>query len=259
MESLLLNNSIPDDSDRCVPKRTSEPSVAGKNWQRLLQKYREDPSKCSPTTALQASNDPESFIRLIRDRPSIHNYTSLRHRLTNDCDRQWMLRFLGLGGLELLYLSQKRVSQQDQFNIANIYAQLEIVSCVKAVMNSETGLEYIIDDPEYTRKLATALNAENVSVKKQVFELLSALCLYSQEGYVRAIDALENYKETNDCRYRFSFIVDELDLAEALTYKTTIVAFINCILIATEDIEQRVRLRNEFIGLKLLDVLSKLR
>ena len=31
-------------------------------------------------------------------------------------------------------------------------------------------------------------------IKKQVFELLSALCLYSERGYRLAIDALENYK-----------------------------------------------------------------
>lgn len=40
----------------------------------------------------------------------------------------------------------------------------------------------------------SALDTDNVMVKKQVFELLSALCVYTAEGYARAIDALENYK-----------------------------------------------------------------
>jgi hypothetical protein len=31
-------------------------------------------------------------------------------------------------------------------------------------------------------------------VKKQVFELLSALCVYNAEGYNRALEALEFYK-----------------------------------------------------------------
>lgn len=31
-------------------------------------------------------------------------------------------------------------------------------------------------------------------VKKQVFELLSALCLYSSRGYYLALDAFENYR-----------------------------------------------------------------
>ncbi len=39
-----------------------------------------------------------------------------------------------------------------------------------------------------------ALDTNNAQVKKQVFELLSALCVYSAEGYNRALEALEHYK-----------------------------------------------------------------
>ncbi|KAG8318052.1 FH2 domain-containing protein 1 [Homalodisca vitripennis] len=38
------------------------------------------------------------------------------------------------------------------------------------------------------------LDTSNVTVKKQVFELLSALCVYNSDGYERALDALEHYK-----------------------------------------------------------------
>jgi hypothetical protein len=39
-----------------------------------------------------------------------------------------------------------------------------------------------------------ALDTGNATVKKQVFELLSALCVYNTEGYNRALDALQHYK-----------------------------------------------------------------
>jgi hypothetical protein len=39
-----------------------------------------------------------------------------------------------------------------------------------------------------------ALDTPNVTVKKQVLELLSALCVYNADGYARALDALEHYK-----------------------------------------------------------------
>jgi hypothetical protein len=39
-----------------------------------------------------------------------------------------------------------------------------------------------------------ALDTNNVLVKKQVFELLSALCVYSSDGYKLALDSLESYK-----------------------------------------------------------------
>ena len=44
--------------------------------------------------------------------------------------------------------------------------------------------------------VCAALDTTNIQVKKQVFELLSALCVYNAEGYNRAIEALEFYKVT---------------------------------------------------------------
>lgn len=49
-------------------------------------------------------------------------------------------------------------------------------------------------------------------------------------------------------RYRFSLIVNELRMAELVPYKTTLMAFVNCIIVANEELEDRSRVRNEFIG-----------
>lgn len=61
-------------------------------------------------------------------------------------------------------------------------------------MDSRIGLDFIVENPEYIRKLAAALDTNNVTVKKQVFELLSALCVHNEEGHARALDTLEHYK-----------------------------------------------------------------
>lgn len=53
---------------------------------------------------------------------------------------------------------------------------------------------------------------------------------------------------TKGQRYRFSLIINELKNAEVVPYMTTCLAFMNTILIATEDFDERVRLRNEFAG-----------
>ena len=42
--------------------------------------------------------------------------------------------------------------------------------------------------------IVSALDTNSSQVKKQVFELLSALCVYNAEGYNRALEALEHYK-----------------------------------------------------------------
>lgn len=43
-----------------------------------------------------------------------------------------------------------------------------------------------------------ALDTSNVMVKKQVFELLAALSMFSAEGYRLALDALDHYKVSVD-------------------------------------------------------------
>uniref|UniRef100_A0A1B6D1V3 FH2 domain-containing protein n=1 Tax=Clastoptera arizonana TaxID=38151 RepID=A0A1B6D1V3_9HEMI len=126
-------------------------------------------------------------------------------------------------------------------------------------MESRIGLDYIVDNPEYTAKLAAALDTNNVTVKKQVFELLSALCVYNSEGYARALDALEDFKNLKCERYRLKIVVSELQEAAAVDYQTALVAFINCLIISTPQLHDRIRIRNEFIGLKLLPVLNNLR
>lgn len=64
-------------------------------------------------------------------------------------------------------------------------------------MDARIGLDYIVENQEYIEKLGTALDTSNTTVKKQVFELLSALCAYSTEGYDRALETLEHYKVSN--------------------------------------------------------------
>ncbi|XP_070554542.1 inverted formin-2-like [Ptychodera flava] len=89
-----------------------------------------------------------------------------------------------------------------------------------------------------------------------VFEILSALSVYSMDGCKMAIDALEYYKKEKNQVHRFSIVIDELKASENLTYSTTLIAFINSLLISTDDSEERHRLRNEFIGLGFLDIIG---
>ncbi|XP_074112850.1 FH2 domain-containing protein formin 3 isoform X1 [Cotesia typhae] len=126
-------------------------------------------------------------------------------------------------------------------------------------MDSNVGLDYIVDNPDYCKKLASALDTACTSVKKQVVELLSALCVYSQDGRQRAIDTLHIYQDKKSERYRLRVIVDELQKTTTEDYQAALLAFINCLVISTAVLKDRVRIRNEFIGLKLLPILNDLR
>ncbi|WAQ98975.1 FHDC1-like protein [Mya arenaria] len=64
---------------------------------------------------------------------------------------------------------------------------------------------------------------------------------------------------TRKQKYRFSVLVEELRHTESLGLKTTILEFINCIIIYTDRLSERIRIRNEFYGLRLQEVLNQLK
>lgn len=49
-------------------------------------------------------------------------------------------------------------------------------------------------------------------------------------------------------KWRFSVIVDEVCGADDVVYKTTLLEFINCLIIYAETTEERIRIRNELFG-----------
>uniref|UniRef100_A0A2M4CIH1 Putative rhoa gtpase effector dia/diaphanous n=1 Tax=Anopheles darlingi TaxID=43151 RepID=A0A2M4CIH1_ANODA len=126
-------------------------------------------------------------------------------------------------------------------------------------MDARIGLEYIIENNDYVNKLGLALDTNNVTVKKQIFELLSTLCAFSGSGYKRAIETLEHYKSIKGERYRLNLVVSELDKATTLEYQIALLAFVNCVIISAGSLKDRIRMRNEFIGLNLIPVLNNLR
>ncbi|XP_021930222.1 formin-like protein 5, partial [Zootermopsis nevadensis] len=60
-------------------------------------------------------------------------------------------------------------------------------------------------------------------------------------------------------RYRFEVLISELKTAESDVLRSTLLAFVNCLVFGCEDLHQRDRIRNEFLGLGLGGVLSELR
>ena len=49
-------------------------------------------------------------------------------------------------------------------------------------------------------------------------------------------------------RYRFSIIINEIRHSELIQYQTTVLAFVNALLMCTADFNERRAIRNEIIG-----------
>ncbi|XP_051816595.1 inverted formin-2-like isoform X2 [Acanthochromis polyacanthus] len=217
-------------------------------------------TSADPDATLEANlenADPELCIRLLQV-PTVVNYSGLRRRLEAS-DQSWMVQFLELHGLDLLMEALERLSGRGCARIADTLLQLTCVSCVRAVMNSSAGLHFIMDNEGYVRTLTYALDTSNVMVKMQVFELLAALTLFDPQGHLLVLDALENYKSLKKQQYRFSVIMNELHGTNNIPYMVTLMSMVNVLVFGQEDLRKRDRLRQEFIGLQLLDLLPRLR
>ena len=160
------NRDVRGDHGHLVIPQISVRGTATQRWTRLLQNARRSgaagqsgvrlatPSDPHYQTLDPAKQDPVSYIQLIQSGPYVQSYTWLKRKLTH-CDSSWMLRFLELDGLGILYAALRKLTERGHLSIAHAYAQVECVACFKAVMNSQAGLDYIIDDTEFIRKLAT--------------------------------------------------------------------------------------------------------
>uniref|UniRef100_A0A8C7QVC2 Inverted formin, FH2 and WH2 domain containing n=1 Tax=Oncorhynchus mykiss TaxID=8022 RepID=A0A8C7QVC2_ONCMY len=233
-------------------------SASKGKWEALKEHLTSSPP--DPDAHLEANlenADPELCIRLLQV-PTVVNYSGLRRRLEGS-DQDWMVQFLELNGLDLLMEALERLSGRGCARIADAILQLTCVACVKAVMNSSAGLHFILDNEGYVRTLSQALDTSNTMVKMQVFELLAALTMFNPQGHHLVMDALDHYKSVKIHQYRFSVIMNELHATDNVPYMVILMSVVNVIIYRVQDLRKRDKLRKEFIGLQLLDLLPKLR
>lgn len=98
----------------------------------------------------------ELFVKFLRI-PSAKNYSSLQKKLQN-CTPEWMTEFLQINGLASLFEVIEKLSDRGFARFSDVFVQMECVRCVKAVMSSKTGLEYVAQSPESVYQLAKGMH-----------------------------------------------------------------------------------------------------
>ena len=137
-------------SSRPQLSKMSVKEGAQRKWAALKEKL--GPQDSDPTEANLESAEPELCIRLLQV-PSVVNDSGLRKRLEGS-DGGWMVQFLEQSGLDLLLEALARLSGRGVARIADALLQLTCVSCVRAVMNSQEGIRYILSNQAYVRQLS---------------------------------------------------------------------------------------------------------
>ena len=102
-----------------------------------------------------ANCDAATCVDLLRN-PAVENIFRIKN-LMQDANKEWLEDFLILDGLDVLFETLELLKDRGTSYIYNANLQLQVVMCVRAVMNSESGLEHIINSDNYTRKLAKGM------------------------------------------------------------------------------------------------------
>jgi len=92
---------------------------------------------------------PEFCVRLLKS-PTVQNYHGIREKLKSSSS-DWMSEFLESDGMEVLLGALERLSSKKLF--VNAVMLLECTCCIKTVLNSKAGLEFMIGNREFTRRL----------------------------------------------------------------------------------------------------------
>ena len=111
-------------------------------WARALRLFQ--PAPVTVETESLEGADPELCINLFQRGV---NFIGVRDRL-KAADQDWMESFLEQGGLFTLFDMLQSLKESGIDPVDAAVKVLDCVACIKAVMNSQVGLEYII----YTTK-----------------------------------------------------------------------------------------------------------
>lgn len=125
------------------------------SWRVARKLVREETKPFTEGTSLEGA-DPELCILLLHRGL---NFSGLKSRLRT-ADQQWMEAFLEQGGLSAIFDAMEALGQKGFSSMVDAMRQLDCVACVKAVMNSSFGLDFIIHYPEkkYVRKLGEGMH-----------------------------------------------------------------------------------------------------
>ena len=91
--------------------------------------------------------------------PSVHKFAALKKKLKN-AHKDWVQSFLDNGGLDVLLDCVDDIGTKRVNLLSDALLLLECVSCIKRLVNNQSGVAYLVQHGSYTRnssKVRTAV------------------------------------------------------------------------------------------------------
>ncbi|KAJ3281050.1 Diaphanous, partial [Borealophlyctis nickersoniae] len=180
----------------------------------------------------------------------------------------WVKDFVTAGGLPILLNILKGLCGVENPTKDHRDALLHCTRAVRAQMNNTYGLQATMSHPDGINILALVLTSPVLKAQTIALEVLAAVCFVPPDGHALILRAMEycvGVRKKGGKRFEGlvrslgAETVGDEDAALYLEYQIACLSFINAIVNSPEDLEFRVCLRNEFMGLKIVDILPALR
>ncbi|XP_076728093.2 protein diaphanous homolog 3 isoform X4 [Callospermophilus lateralis] len=216
----------------------------------------------SKTGSLKSSQQisPQEFIYELKmgseDERLVTYLESLRVSLTSN-PVSWVESF-GHEGLGLLLdILEKLINGKIQEKVVK-KNQHKVIQCLKALMNTQYGLERIMSEERSLSLLAKAMDPKHPSMMTDVVKLLSAVCIVGEESILEEVlEALTSAGEERKID-RFSSIVEGLR-HNSVQLQVACMQLINALVTSPDDLDFRLHIRNEFMRCGLKEILPSLK
>jgi len=86
----------------------------------------------------------EDYVRSLLSDPSSQTYSALNQWL-KVCSGEWITDFLNCHGLKFMFAGLTYMNLKASHKFTDTVTQLEIVRCIKSVINSIVGIEFLVN------------------------------------------------------------------------------------------------------------------
>ncbi len=171
--------------------------------------------------------------------------------------KQFLTDFIEAGGVKSLlnlsmYFAKKCPKTADERSLLFL-----VMKSFESLMNNHVGMQGMLENEGCITNLALSMDftdLNDLSVAKEALLLLGATCFFSAKGRTLVINAMEEcrrkWRETN----RFETLVDAFRQCKDNEFRAAAAAFITTIVNSAASVDSRIKLRNDFIALNILDV-----
>uniref|UniRef100_A0A8C0DM28 Diaphanous related formin 3 n=1 Tax=Balaenoptera musculus TaxID=9771 RepID=A0A8C0DM28_BALMU len=248
LKTAFSSNDCSSEMNENIPKPLSE--------KELLELF----EKMMGSVKSSRQISPQEFIHELKmgsaDERLFTCLESLRVSLTSN-PVSWVESFEHEGLGLLLDILEKLISGKIQEKIIK-KNQHKVIQCLKALMNTQYGLERIMSEERSLSLLARAIDPEKPSMMTDVVKLLSAMCIVGEESILEEVlEALTSAGEERKID-RFSSIVEGLR-HNSVQLQVACMQLINALVTSPDDLDFRLHIRNEFMRCGLKEILPNLK